>query len=193
VLDGVGFDVVIVETVGVGQAEVEVASLADTTVVLLAPGMGDGVQAAKAGILEVADVFVVNKADRPGADDTVRDLKGMLGLGGPPPADGSWRPPVVRTVAAQGEGAGDLLGAVQAHRDWLTRSGTLGERRSRRAADEIEHIALAALRERLGDVRTATGLLLDKLASRVVAGAVDPYAAADELMAAMTWSGMVSS
>ena len=112
VLDAAGCDVILVETVGVGQSEVEVVALADTTVVLLAPGMGDGVQAAKAGILEVADVFVVNKADRDGADATVQELQHMISLnrrevGGP-----SWRPPVVRTVAAAGQGIDDLVAAL---------------------------------------------------------------------------------
>src|SRR4029453_9393192 len=96
-----GCDVVLVETVGVGQAEVEVASLADTTLVLLAPGIGDGIQAAKAGILEVADVFVVNKPDREGADQTVRDLRSMLSLGGRHTRAGAWRPPIVKTVAVR--------------------------------------------------------------------------------------------
>src|SRR5215475_1714898 len=115
VLEGAGCDVVIVETVGVGQAEVEVASLADTTLVLLAPGMGDSIQAVKAGILEIADVFVVNKADREGADATVRDIQGMIALGERGP--GQWRPPVVRAVAAKGEGIDDILAAIDKHRD----------------------------------------------------------------------------
>ncbi|MEO7745286.1 MAG: methylmalonyl Co-A mutase-associated GTPase MeaB, partial [Actinomycetota bacterium] len=153
VLDGAGCDVVLVETVGVGQSEVEVAGLADTTVVLLAPGMGDGVQAAKAGILEVGDVFVVNKADREGASATVRDLRQMLSLG----EDGSsWQPPVVTTVASRGEGLDELMAALDEHGAWLA-GPELHRRRTARAAAEIEAIALAALRSRLGDLRGGTG------------------------------------
>ena len=183
VLDAAGCDVVLVETVGVGQAEVEVASLADTTVVLVAPGMGDAIQAAKAGILEVADVFVVNKADREGADATARDLRHMLSLGERrTPED--WQPPVVKTVAARGEGIADVVAALDRHHDWLAESGRLDAKRRLRAADEIEAIAVTALRERMGDLRGGT--LLDELAGRVVAGTIDPYAAADELVGGVT-------
>ncbi len=178
VLDAAGCDVILVETVGVGQAEIEVASLADSTIVLVAPGMGDAIQAAKAGILEVADVFVVNKADRDGADNAVRDLRNMLSLGDGP--HGGWRPPIVRTVAARGEGVDDLLAALDQHWDWLGTTGELARRRSTRAAAEIEAIALTALRERLGDLHEGTALAA--LADRVVAGGLDPYAAADELI-----------
>jgi LAO/AO transport system kinase len=180
VLDAAGFDAVVVETVGVGQAEVEVASLADTTLVLLAPGMGDGIQAAKAGILEVADVFVVNKADRDGADATVRDLRNMLGLGGRHSAAGAWRPPIVPTVASRGEGIAELLDAIAKHRDWMDRTGELDRRRRARAAAEVEAIVVRALRERIGDLRGGTAL--DDLAARVAAGETDPYAAAEALM-----------
>jgi len=183
VLDAAGCDVVLVETVGVGQAEVEVASLADTTVVLVAPGMGDGIQAAKAGILEIADVFVVNKADRDGADATARDLRHMLSL-----VEGrrveDWQPPIVKTVASRGEGIDDLMTALDKHRDWLEQSGRLDARRRLRAADEIEAIAVTALRARIGDLRGGT--LLDELAGQVVAGELDPYAAADRLVADVT-------
>ncbi len=180
VLDAAGCDVVLVETVGVGQSEVEVVGLADTTVVLLAPGMGDGIQAAKAGILEVADVFVVNKADRDGAAQTVRDLRHMLTLG-EQPADGGWERPVVRTVAVRGEGVTDLVGALDAHRRWLDQSGERNRRRLARAAAEIQAITLEQVRARIGDLRGALGL--PKLAARVVAGELDPYRAADELVA----------
>ena len=133
VLDAAGCDVVLVETVGVGQAEVEIASLADTTLVLLAPGMGDGIQAAKAGILEIADIFVVNKADRDGADQVVRDLRYMQSLGGRHSAAGAWRPPIVKTVArTRGEGIDDVVAAIDKHRGWLDAHGEL-ERRRRRA------------------------------------------------------------
>src|SRR5581483_7853126 len=132
VLDAAGCDVVLVETVGVGQAEVEVASLADTTLVLVAPGMGDAIQAAKAGILEVADVFVVNKADRDG--QAARDLRHMLSLGERRTA-GDWQPPVVKTVAARGEGIDEVVAVLDKHHDWLVASGRLDAKRRARAAD----------------------------------------------------------
>jgi LAO/AO transport system kinase len=178
VLEGAGCDVVLVETVGVGQAEVEVASLADTTLVLLAPGMGDAIQAVKAGILEIADIFVVNKADRDGADATVRDIQGMIALGERAP--GQWRPQVVRTVAARGEGVDDLVAALDKHHGWLVEHGELRRRRQARAAVEIEAIALGVLRDRMGSLRDGTGL--DALADEVAEGRLDPYAAADRLL-----------
>jgi LAO/AO transport system kinase len=176
VLSAAGCDVVLVETVGVGQAEVEIASLADTTLVLLAPGMGDGIQAAKAGILEVADVFVVNKADRDGADTVVRDLRYMLSLGDRRTDEG-WRVPILRTVASKGEGADEVVDAIEAHGAYLASSGRLAARRVKRAADEVEGIALTSLRV---DLRSSGDL--DRLALRVVEGSLDPYAAADELV-----------
>jgi LAO/AO transport system kinase len=178
VLEGAGCDVVLVETVGVGQAEVEIASLADTTLVLLAPGMGDAIQAVKAGILEIADVFVVNKADRPGADATYRDIQGMLSLG--ERAAGDWRPQVVRAVAVRNEGIDDVVAAIGKHRAWLESSGRLQTAREARAAAEVEAIALGTLRARLGSLREGTAL--STLASRVAAGTLDPYAAADDLI-----------
>ncbi|HET6687350.1 MAG TPA: methylmalonyl Co-A mutase-associated GTPase MeaB [Jiangellaceae bacterium] len=181
VLDAAGCEVVLVETVGVGQSEVDVAALADTTLVLLAPGMGDGIQAAKAGILEVGDVFVVNKADRDGADQVVRDLRGAIRLAERAPGD--WRPPIVKTVAVRREGLDDVLAAVDKHRDWMERSGELDTRRRRRVRDEIEAIAVTALRHRFGDLHGDARL--DTLAEKVLAGQYDPYAAADEIIAAL--------
>ena len=183
VLSAAGCDVVLVETVGVGQAEVEVASLADTTLVLLAPGMGDGIQAAKAGILEVADVFVVNKADRDGADSVVRDLRYMLSLGDRRTDEG-WRVPIVKTVASRGEGADEVVEQIERHGGWLVDNGQLEVRRRRRAADEVEAIALTNLRERIGDLSGSESLAL--LAGRVVSGELDPYTAADELVSGLT-------
>jgi LAO/AO transport system kinase len=182
VLDAAGCDVVLVETVGVGQSEVEVAGLADTTIVLLAPGMGDGIQAAKAGILEIGDVFVVNKADREGADATVRDIRHMISLGDRT-EPGLWRPPVVKTVAARGEGIDEVMEALDKHVAWMEHTGTLRERRVRRAGDEIESIALQQLRARMGDLRHGNGV--DELAAEVVDGRTDPYAAADQVVAAL--------
>lgn len=185
VLDAAGCEVILVETVGVGQSEVEIAAQADTSVVLLAPGMGDGIQAAKAGILEIGDLYVVNKADRDGADATVRELNHMLGLGearGP----GDWRPPIVRTIAARGEGIEEVVEALEKHRAWMEEHGVLAERRRSRAAKEIENIAVTALRERIGDLRGDQRL--DALAERIVGGELDPYAAADELISGLTSS-----
>ncbi|GAA1632129.1 methylmalonyl Co-A mutase-associated GTPase MeaB [Actinoplanes couchii] len=181
VLEGAGCDVILVETVGVGQAEVEIASLADTTLVLLAPGMGDAIQAVKAGVLEIADVFVINKADRPGADATHRDIQGMLALGGRGP--GEWRPQVVRAVAVKNEGIDDVVAAIGKHRDWLESSGTLRKRREQRAAAEISALALGTLRGRMGDLRDGT--VLPDLAARVAQGDLSPYAAAESLLAAL--------
>ena len=180
VLDAAGYDVVLLETVGVGQSEVDVAGLADTTVVLLAPGAGDGIQAAKAGILEVGDVFVVNKADRDGADQVVRDLRGMVALTDRAP--GGWRPPIVKTVAVKREGLDEVVAALEKHRGWMSANGELQRRRTARARAEIEAIALMALRSR--SVRGHTGL--DDLAVAVVAGTSDPYTAADTMLAGLS-------
>ncbi|GGV08675.1 transporter [Kitasatospora herbaricolor] len=183
VLDAAGCEVILVETVGVGQSEVEIAAQADTTVVLLAPGMGDGIQAAKAGILEIGDLFVVNKADRDGADATARELNHMLGLG-EAREPGAWRPPILKTVAARGEGVDEVVEALEKHRAWLEEHGELAARRRRRASDEIEAIALTALRARIGDLHGDRHL--DALAERVAAGELDPYGAADQLVAGLT-------
>ena len=182
VLDAAGCDVVLVETVGVGQSEVEIAGMADTTIVLLAPGMGDGIQAAKAGILEIGDLYVVNKADRDGADQVRRDLRSMLALAERP--EGAWRPPIVKTVAHRGEGLDEVATEIERHRAWLESGGELERRRRRRARDEIEAIAVTALRRRWGDVHGRSEL--DDLAAAVVAGETDPYAAADELLDSLT-------
>jgi LAO/AO transport system kinase len=182
VLDAAGCDVVLVETVGVGQSEVEVAGMADTTVVLVAPGMGDAIQAAKAGILEIGDVYVVNKADRDGADTVRRDLRNMLALA--ERGEHDWKPPIVQTVASTGEGVDEVVARIDAHRQWMESTGELGRRRVRRTRDEIEAIAVTSLRARWGDVHQRTEL--DDLADQVVAGKSDPYAAADTLLEAYT-------
>jgi LAO/AO transport system kinase len=182
VLDGAGCDVILVETVGVGQSEVEIAGMADTTIVLLAPGMGDGVQAAKAGILEIGDVFVVNKSDREGADATVRELRHMISLGDRT-EPGLWRPPVIKTVADRDEGIEELMEALDKHLAWMTERGELEQRRLRRAAAEVEAIAMARLRDRIGDLHADRGVA--SAAARVVAGEVDPYTAAEEVVAAL--------
>jgi LAO/AO transport system kinase len=180
VLDGAGCDVVIIETVGVGQSEIEVAGLADTTVVLLAPGMGDGIQAAKAGILEIGDIYVVNKADRDGAHQVVRELRSMLSLG---VRDQRWKPPIVETVAQTGRGVDQLVDALSRHRAMLEETGRLRERRRARARDEVESIALRHLRERFANLHGSADL--DRLAGQVAEGKLDPYAAADRLLSAV--------
>ncbi len=179
VLSAVGLPVVLVETVGVGQVEVEVAGAADTTVVVVNPGWGDAVQANKAGLLEIADCFVINKADRPGVKETRRDLELMLDLTTP----GDWRAPVVETVANTGEGTDELWDAVERHRSYLVASGQLGQRRRERVEHELEQVLLARLRERVGELRA--GASFADLADELVAGALDPYEAADRLLDAV--------
>ena len=178
ILDAAGFDLVLIETVGVGQAEVEIASLADSSLVVVAPGLGDSIQAAKAGILEIADVFVVNKSDRPGAQEAIRDLRTMLAMARY--GEDDWKPPIVSTTAATGDGIGDLAAEIDKHRRWLAASGRLAERRRARAREEISAIALAELRRRIGGLPGESRL--DELASQVAAGGLDPYSAADELI-----------
>ncbi len=177
VLEAAGCEVILIETVGVGQSEVEIASMADTTLVLLAPGMGDGIQAAKAGILEIGDVYVVNKADREGALQLRRELRSMMSLTQRP--EGSWRPPIVQTVASAGDGIDELLGEITNHWRHLVSTGELEVRRTLRARMEIEAIALATYRRKWHGLSGG----LDGLAGSVVAGTLDPYAAADQLIA----------
>lgn len=178
VLAAAGFDVVLIETVGVGQSEVEVAATADTTIVLLAPGMGDGIQAAKAGILEIGDIFAVNKADRDGAQTTAREVQQMIALGTWP----GWRPPVVLTVGNRDDGIDDLLAGIQAHRTWLSQSGEEQQRRLRRVREEI----LALLASRTVQAAQQREADLNALAQRVLSGGLDAYAAVDELSARLT-------
>lgn len=178
VLDAAGCDTVIVETVGVGQSEIDIAGLADSTLVLLAPGMGDGIQAAKAGILEIGDIYAVNKSDREGADRTRRELRGMLSLA--QRREGAWRPPVVKTVASTGEGIDNLAAEIDKHAAWLGETGELARRRGLRARHEVEAIAMTALREQWTEVTGDNAL--DALASQVASGEIDPYTAADRLL-----------
>jgi len=144
VLDASGKDVVLVETVGVGQAEVEVATATDTTLVVVAPGWGDSVQVSKAGILEIADVFVVNKADKEGAPAAVRDLRSMLRMGRQQP----WDPPIVQISAVAAQGIEDLWTAIDSHRRFQEESGRLGGRRRRRIVDELKGMVAERLRQR---------------------------------------------
>ena len=176
VLDASGADLIVIETVGVGQAEVEVATAADTTLVVVAPGWGDAIQASKAGILEIADVFVVNKADRDGAGEAVRDLEAMLHLG----PELEWPPPVVKTSAQSHEGIDDLWDAIESHRKHLESTGRLQERRRRRLLGEVEDMVAVRLRDRI-DARLQEGDL-EALADDLVSRRIDPYGAVDMLM-----------
>ncbi len=171
-LEGLDFDVVLVETVGVGQVEVEIAGLADTTLLLLAPGMGDAIQAVKAGVVEIADVYVVNKADRPGADAAVRDLRAMMSLAKREP--GEWRQPICKTVAHTGEGVDELVAAIAEHRDWLSDADRLAAKRRDRAAAEIRATVDAELRRR--------HTFPESLAAEVAEGRIDVAAAARRVL-----------
>ncbi len=177
-LDGAGFELIMIETVGVGQAEVEIASLADSTLVVVAPGMGDSLQAAKAGILEIADIFAVNKIDRPGAQEAIRDLRTMLAMARY--GEGEWRPPIVAMSAATGEGVDELVTRLDGHWAWLAESGERGSRRKARAREEVSAIAVTALRARMGGLPGNSRL--DELAGLVAEGELDPYSAADQLI-----------
>jgi LAO/AO transport system kinase len=179
VLDAVGHDWVVIETVGVGQVEVEIAGEADTTVVVVNPGWGDAVQANKAGLLEVADVFVINKADRAGVDEARRDLDQMLDLA----EGGGWRPPIVATTATTGDGVADLWEAIGAHRAHLEQGGRLEARRARRVRAEVARMVAARLLEHAAGT---AGDRLDDLAAAVVRRELDPWAAADELVTTTT-------
>ena len=178
VLQAVGFPWVVVETVGVGQVEVDIAGSADTTVVVVNPGWGDAVQANKAGLLEIADVFVVNKADRPGADDTRRDLEAMLELAAR--GSGAWRPPIVLTDALSGRGVDRLWTELNRHRDHQLATGDGARRRDRRLGDELGRIVVERLRARADRLRH--GPTFERTLAAVRAGRLDPWAAADELL-----------
>jgi LAO/AO transport system kinase len=175
ILDAAGYDVVMVETVGVGQAEVEVAAATDTAVVVLAPGLGDAVQLAKAGILEVADVFVVNKGDRDGAADVVRGLRQMLHLG----AARAWDPPILTTVATTGDGIEALAEAADRHRAWLEASSALEAKRRARLVTEVQNLAAERFKVAAAETLRADATLGDDLAAR----RLDPYRAAAMLVA----------
>ncbi|MGH9038777.1 MAG: ArgK/MeaB family GTPase, partial [Acidimicrobiia bacterium] len=186
VLDAAGKPWVLIETVGVGQVEIEVAGAADTTVVVVNPGWGDSVQASKAGLLEIADLFVVNKADRDGADETVRDLDFMLELSLQPGARGvpgaaAWKPPIVKTVASKGDGIDELWDAIGAHRRFLESDGRLAVRRAERVREELHSIVVGRLYEQAGAV--CAGPRFEEAAEAVLSRRVDPYTAAEGLLA----------
>jgi LAO/AO transport system kinase len=177
VLTAAGIALIFIETVGVGQVEVEVASAADTTVVVVNPGWGDAIQANKAGLLEIADIFVINKSDRPGANETRRDLDNMLDMN---TTMGEWRPPIVATVGATGAGIDELWAAIGEHRNYLERSGEFEARRQRRLLDELSEVVMRRLERRIHDIEG--GEAYDKIRKRVADRSVDPYTAADELL-----------
>lgn len=178
-LDALGRKWILVETVGVGQVEVEVAGKADTTVVVVNPGWGDSVQANKAGLMEIADVFVINKADRKGVEETRRDLEQMLDLSDLP--HDAWRPTIVTTVANTGEGVPELWDAVLEHREYAESSGLLGERRRFRSSEELREIVANRLRERAREI--CTGDRWDEVTGEVTKQRLDPWSAADEMLA----------
>lgn len=177
-LDAVGCPWILVETVGVGQVEVEIAGKADTTVVVVNPGWGDSVQANKAGLMEIADIFVINKADRKGAEETKRDLEQMLDLSDIGQDD--WRPPIVQTSAVSGEGVSELWDTVLEHREFMMSSGNLAQRREFRLREELRAIVERRLELRAREI--CTGEKWDGLEQQVLNHSVDPWAAADDML-----------
>jgi len=177
-LDAIGRRWILIETVGVGQVEVEIAGKADTTIVVVNPGWGDSVQANKAGLMEIADVFVINKSDRKGVDETRRDLEQMLDLSDLP--HDAWRPPILATVGTTGSGVPALWDAVLAHRAHAETSGVLDQRRAYRAGEELREIVANRLRERARQI--CTGERWDGLTEDVVAHRNDPWSAADAML-----------
>jgi LAO/AO transport system kinase len=177
-LDAMGLDIILLETVGVGQSELEVADAADTTVVVIPPGSGDGVQAIKAGIMEIADVFAVNKADHPQADRTVHDIRELLRMDIRPR---DWTPPIIRTVATRNEGVEDLWRGVERHREHLEKSAALESRRRARLAREIMRIAERRLRRTVLEPRVETPEFANLL-ENVLGRRMDPYQAADRIV-----------
>ena len=180
-LDAIGRHWILVETVGVGQVEVEVAGKADTTVVVVNPGWGDSVQANKAGLMEIADVFVINKADRKGVDETTRDLMQMLDLSDMP--HDAWRPPIIPAVGTTGQGVSDIWDAVAEHRAAAEASGELERRRTFRLGEELREIIAQRLGRRAREI--CTGDRWDELTEEVVERVTDPWTAADEMLAAV--------
>lgn len=175
ILDASGCAFVIIETVGVGQAEIDIAQAADTTIVILTPGWGDSIQAGKAGLLEIGDVFAVNKADRDGVKQTVREINQMIDFG----PHRAWRPPVVETIAPQRKGLKELWAAIKAHRESLMKEGELDRRRRERIAAEISSIVGERVKTK---VVRESGAELQALVERVTAREIDPYAAAELLL-----------
>lgn len=180
-LDAVGRHLILIETVGVGQVEVEIAGKADTTVVVVNPGWGDSVQANKAGLMEIADVFVINKADRSGTDDTRRDLEQMLELGDL--AADAWRPPILPVVATEHRGVDVLWDAVLQHRAFIEANGELARRREHRLREELREVVARRLEQRAQEL--TGGARWAELQSQVVQRSIDPWTAADEMLQAI--------
>jgi LAO/AO transport system kinase len=176
VLDAVGFDVIIVETVGVGQSEVDVVNAVDTVVLVLAPGAGDGVQAAKAGILEIADIYVVNKADRDGAEGVVRELRSMIGLG--TQAQAAWTPEIVTTTATTGQGLSDLVLAIKRHHEWAVSSGDRALRSVERAKLNLRRAVL----DSITDMMDVNAVKLNSLSSQVANGEISTESAVKQIL-----------
>ena len=174
VLDAVGFDVIIVETVGVGQSEVDVVNAVDTVVLVLAPGAGDGVQAAKAGILEIADIYVVNKADRDGAEGVVRELRSMIGLG----SQTAWTPEIVTTIAATGQGLPDLVAAISKHHDWAVTSGDRAMRTVERAKLNLRRAVLDSVDEQMN----LNAIAFNALSTGVASGEISTELAVEQIL-----------
>lgn len=177
-LDAVGREWILVETVGVGQVEVEIAGKADTTVVVLNPGWGDSVQANKAGLMEIADIFVINKADRKGVEETRRDIEQMLELSDL--AHDAWRPPIIATVGNTGEGVVNLWDAVLEHRASIEATGELQKRRDFRLREELREIVARRLEQRAREI--CTGDKWETLQDGVLDRSIDPWSAADEML-----------
>lgn len=177
-LDAIGYDLILIETVGTGQAEIDVVTAADSVVIVLVSGLGDTVQTMKAGIMEIGDVFAVNKADRGDSDRTVAEVKMMLGLN---PHPGGWHPPVIRSVATTGEGVAEVAAAVAEHRRYLEQHGLLEGRRRERRRAEILHLVELKARGRALEAVARSGRL-DELTNQVYEGTLDPYTAADEIL-----------
>jgi LAO/AO transport system kinase len=178
ILDAAGKDVVIIETVGVGQDEVDIFKTADTSVLVLMPGAGDDIQSIKAGIMEIADIFVVNKADREGADSLITSIRQMLDLNTKP---GPWRPPIIKTSATQNEGIEELLKAVQEHRDFLTISGSLDARRKERLRTEIIRLVERRV-SRLVQSQIKQNGHFEELVEKVAARDEDPYSCVERIV-----------
>lgn len=176
VLDALGWPWVVIETVGVGQVETEIVGAADTTVVVVNPGWGDSVQANKAGLMEIADIFVVNKSDRPGTADTCRDIRQMLELSAP----GEWEPPILTSIGTTGEGAGELWDAVCAHRDHCAASGELAARRAARVDSEFSEVLRSSIESRVSALTRSAAA--SEVRGRLARREIDPYTAAEQLL-----------
>jgi GTPase len=176
-MDASGKDDVFIETVGVGQAEIDIVDHGDTIVLVLMPGSGDSIQALKAGVMEIPDVIVVNKADHPMTDTMIREIRGVLSLG---PAT-SWRVPIVKTEAAKGEGVAELAEKIAEHREHIEEEGTLDERRARNLRNEVLELAASRMRRRL-EAAVADDSSIRELLDRVVKREIDPASAAKELL-----------